>query len=81
MYGNVYELCLDNWHSSYQGATSDGSPWLAVGERFKVLRGGSWSSYPEYCRSASRSLDEPWHDRFDIGFRVVCLPKHPSIIP
>ena len=81
MHGNVEELCLDNWHYSYQGAPADGSPWLAEGERFKVLRGGSWFRNPRDCRSASRDLVEPFHDQFNVGFRVVCLPQGPSLSP
>jgi len=26
--GNVWEWCLDSWHSEYGGAPCDGSPWL-----------------------------------------------------
>jgi formylglycine-generating enzyme required for sulfatase activity len=81
MHGNIYELCLDNWHSSYQGAPTDGSPWLAAGEVYKLLRGGSWARFPQDCRSASRRLCMPWHGDIDEGFRVVCLPQSPSLIP
>jgi formylglycine-generating enzyme required for sulfatase activity len=28
MHGNVWEWCLDHWHDSYEGAPTDGRPWL-----------------------------------------------------
>jgi hypothetical protein len=28
MHGNVFEWCQDPWHSSYKGASSDGSAWV-----------------------------------------------------
>ena len=84
MHGNVWEWCLDDWHSNYQGAPNDGSAWmefktsyLAKNKQHKsysVLRGGSWSIYPNNCRSAIRDLSIPREDRIgNPGFRVVCL--------
>jgi formylglycine-generating enzyme required for sulfatase activity len=41
----------------------------------RLLRGGSWSARPAYCRSAYRYFFPPGF-RFDfIGFRVCCLPQ------
>ena len=41
------------------------------------MRGGSWYSYPRYCRSASRDHDLPDLAGLNVGFRVVCkLPKN-----
>ena len=28
MHGNLQEWCLDDWHSSYEGAPNDGRPWF-----------------------------------------------------
>ncbi len=71
MCGNVRELCQDEWHENYNHAPTDGSAWLA-GNGSKLLRGGSWLNYPEYCRSAFRIWDTPdYYDRY-LGFRVVC---------
>ncbi|MFH7245852.1 MAG: SUMF1/EgtB/PvdO family nonheme iron enzyme [Spirulina sp.] len=72
MHGNVWEWCLDHWHDNYSGAPTDGSAWLTEDEAAnRVIRGGSWYSFPRNCRSACR--DTYPGDRFnDIGFRVVC---------
>ncbi len=60
MYGNVWEWCADYYHKNYQEAPSDGSMWLINGnEEGRILRGGSWNSPPNICRSASRFLGNP----------------------
>jgi formylglycine-generating enzyme required for sulfatase activity len=80
MHGTVWEWCLDNWHFSYEGAPLDGSPWLAGGNS-KLLRGGSWYYNPRNCRSAYRNHVQPDNADNVVGFRVVCLPQGPSLIP
>ena len=45
---------------------------LLSDKRQRVLRGGSWFSYPSNCRSADRSWFYPDIRVNDIGFRVVC---------
>jgi formylglycine-generating enzyme required for sulfatase activity len=47
----------------------------------RLLRGGSWSDIPWYCRSAYRSHIPPDSAYSIIGFRVVCLPQGPSLNP
>jgi formylglycine-generating enzyme required for sulfatase activity len=82
MHGNVWEWCLDHWHESYEGAPSDGSAWLkpsASEEEPRLLRGGSWLSFPRDCRSASRGRNQPDNALSDVGLRVVCLPQGPSL--
>ena len=81
MHGNVYEWCLDDWHSNYEGAPTDGSPWfdseddnLYQKTGTAVLRGGSWDDNSESCRSAYRDFNNRVvRDGLnDEGFRVVC---------
>ena len=73
MHGNVWEWCLDHWHDTYEGAPADGSAWLSSEERKeRVLRGGSWDTDPEVCRSAIRLNNTPDDRNNVIGFRVVC---------
>jgi formylglycine-generating enzyme required for sulfatase activity len=76
MHGNVWEWCLDHWHDNYEGAPTDGSAWLYNRDNAsRVLRGGSWDTYPRLCRSAARYDDSPGF-RISFGFRVVCeIPR------
>ncbi|MBD1848292.1 formylglycine-generating enzyme family protein [Cyanobacteria bacterium FACHB-63] len=73
MHGNVWEWCQDHWHGNYEGAPTDGSAWLTDNEdASRVLRGGSWYDYPQYCRSAYRHDNSPGYRSYNVGFRVVC---------
>ncbi|KYC43312.1 hypothetical protein WA1_14605 [Scytonema hofmannii PCC 7110] len=78
MHGNIWQWCADDWHESYESAPSDGSVWAKKennDNQRKLLRGGSWSDNPGYCRSAYRDWDDPVNDILlnSIGFRVVCV--------
>ncbi len=85
LHGNVWEWCLDEWHSSYDGAPKDGRAWLERqgssrrepdGRRgARLLRGGSWFNLPGDCRSAYRFLNRPGFRNDGLGFRVCCLPQ------
>ncbi len=77
MHGNVWEWCLDHWHNNYQGAPTDGTAWLSLGENISyVIRGGSWDNGPQLCRSASRNDINPDDSSYIIGLRVVCeIPR------
>jgi len=72
MHGNVWEWCEDNWHDNYGNAPTDGKAWLKK-KSTKVMRGGSWSYNPSYCRSACRNHYTRVDRDVDIGFRVVCV--------
>jgi formylglycine-generating enzyme required for sulfatase activity/class 3 adenylate cyclase len=77
MGGGVDQWVEDCWHKNYQGAPSDGSPWLdgSGGEcNSRVIRSGSWRNDARSARPASR-------DRYDAvvrypthGFRVALSP-------
>ena len=78
MHGNVREWCEDHWHDSYNFAPGDDQPWLipaAADDEPRLLRGGSWSSFPGYCRSAFRNYPHPGDAGSYDGFRVACLPQ------
>ena len=72
MHGNVWELCEDDWHYSYEGAPSDGSAWVDTPRgTYRVLRGGSRDNELWNCRSARRSGREPAYHDHSCGFRLV----------
>ena len=77
MIGNVWEWCEDDWHDNYIGAPTDGSAWFIKNDNrsqsAKCLRGGSWVSNPDICRSADRLRYNPDNDSDFIGFRVACV--------
>lgn len=70
IHGNVCEWCADLYAGSYENVTSV-DPTEPSNGSYRVLRGGSWSSHPGYCRSAHRgwtSLDDRYSSN---GFRIV----------
>ena len=44
----------------------------ADAKRYRVLRGGCWSSDAQDCRSAFRDRAEPDFRSHEIGFRICC---------
>ncbi|MBU7582843.1 MAG: SUMF1/EgtB/PvdO family nonheme iron enzyme [Nostoc sp. TH1S01] len=74
MCGNVWEWCEDEWHGNYNNAPIDGSAWVNENNnQSRLLRGGSWDSYPRYCRSANRGGDGRDGRGNLVGFRVVVV--------
>lgn len=79
MHGNVWEWCLDHWHESYvdkpEELKYDGNtPWLDEPHNSgRLIRGGSWVSYPRRCRSAYRGNLSPHNGYYNLGFRIVCV--------
>jgi formylglycine-generating enzyme required for sulfatase activity len=71
MSGNVWELCADVFHASYQNAPTDGSVWGGSEAQDKVMRGGAWNVNSMDIRCASRGLHSRSHRDTDIGLRLV----------
>jgi formylglycine-generating enzyme required for sulfatase activity len=73
VHGNVWEWVEDCWHDSYQGARSDGSPWTTActDASWRVVRGGSWYSLPQFLRAASCVRNSSVIRYGLIGFRLA----------
>jgi formylglycine-generating enzyme required for sulfatase activity len=69
--GNVWEWCVDPWHSNYKGAPTDGQVWSGGDESYRVLRGGSWNYFPWNARTAFRNRNTSGGRVGNFGFRVV----------
>ncbi len=67
MHGNVSEWCADHY-GNYDDTDAEKKKSAEAGAR--VLRGGSWRSYPGACRSACRLMERG--ASFNVGFRVSC---------
>jgi len=75
MHGNVWEWVEDCWVGSYAGAPVDASQAVTTGGcTHRVLRGGSWVSYPPFLRSADRLRDTPGGRGNTYGFRLARTP-------
>ncbi len=69
MHGNVWEWCQDIWFAKLPGGAD---PLVSKGPEARyVIRGGSWRSIAEGCRSAERHYSYPEHRYDALGFRVV----------
>lgn len=69
MHGNVWEWCSDRY-AAYPSGSQTNPKGPATGS-YRVLRGGSWYSRAQYCRSAYRNRITPGHRGNALGFRVV----------
>jgi formylglycine-generating enzyme required for sulfatase activity len=71
VHGNVQEWCQDDWHDTYKGAPTDGSPWLQGDAASRVARGGAWNYNPWSLRTAHRSWGNVAVRYNNNGFRLV----------
>ncbi|MEO0416217.1 MAG: formylglycine-generating enzyme family protein, partial [Verrucomicrobiota bacterium] len=60
MHGNLSEWCVDVYLDPNAGEC-------------RIIRGGSYLTAPDLCRSASKSWCEPTRKDQDIGFRLVLV--------
>jgi formylglycine-generating enzyme required for sulfatase activity len=71
MHGNVLEWCQDDLQNDLQGLSVDGASRKEGDQRFRPLRGGSWSDGTKFCRSAMRFHAKAETRGHKFGLRVV----------
>jgi acetoin utilization deacetylase AcuC-like enzyme/formylglycine-generating enzyme required for sulfatase activity len=75
MHGNVAEWCNDLYAGNYYSQSPEKDPRRPKEGKERVLRGGSWKSSADTCRSAYRTSDPSIDDTClasdAIGFRCV----------
>jgi formylglycine-generating enzyme required for sulfatase activity len=72
MAGNVEEW-VEDWFDVYPGGDPKESRVAAefFGQKYRVVRGGSWASYDDYVTSSARSFGSPDGSYYNRGFRCA----------
>jgi formylglycine-generating enzyme required for sulfatase activity len=92
LHGQLFEWCGDQWHPdpTGEGWPSAGLPWEGVDpalealgtaqKELKLLRGGSWLSYPHVARAAFRNGYLPDYVFTSVGVRPGCFSPPGSLL-
>lgn len=71
MHGNVWEWVEDWYASGYYSTSPRTDPSGPDSGTSRVLRGGSWNSFPDFLCAASRNANTPLVHEYYNGFRVA----------
>lgn len=71
MYGNVAEWCNDFYDVDYYKRSPSKNPRGPASGEKRVVRGGSWNSPADECRSAYRAAEDPAYADVCIGYYDV----------
>jgi formylglycine-generating enzyme len=71
VHGNVAEWCADWFDAEYYTRSLELDPRGGLKAAMRVVRGGSWPSGPQSCRSAARTTCSPGFVVGDLGFRLA----------
>lgn len=74
MNGNAWELCQDWYDKKFYQRSPNDNPVNTEKAKYRVSRGASWMSGPNYCQRWFRNIDHWHHKRGNGGFRIVMEP-------
>jgi len=74
MHGNVWEWVEDRYGSEYYAQSPSVDPPGPINGANRVLRGGSWDFYSNYCRASNRVDYDPGSGSLYDGFRAARTP-------